>query len=46
MKKRLIEEGANQLYENIVQLKMKAHDGKMSQTDLIEDAGSEEEISE
>jgi len=32
MKKRLVEEGANQLLTNCKQLKMKAHDGKMRLT--------------
>ncbi len=34
LKRKLKREGADQLYENIVQLKMKAKDGRMRQTDL------------
>jgi len=38
LKKRLTEEGS-QLYENIVQLKMKAKDGKFRQTDVLDTEG-------
>ena len=38
LKKKLTEEGS-QLYENIVQLKMKAKDGKFRQTDTLDTAG-------
>ena len=38
LKKRLIEEGS-QLYENIVQLKMIANDGKMRKTDTLDTKG-------
>ena len=38
LKKKLIEEGS-QLYENIVQLKMKANDGKMRVTDTLDTQG-------
>ena len=38
LKKKLILEGS-QLYENIVQLKMKALDGKMRQTDVLDTEG-------
>lgn len=33
------EEGADQLYENIVQLKLKAPDGKMRETDVADMQG-------
>lgn len=33
------EEGADQLYENIVQLKLKAPDGKMRETDIADMQG-------
>ena len=36
LKRKLKSEGAIQLYENIVQLKMKANDGKMRQTDVAD----------
>ena len=36
LKRKLKSEGAIQLYENIVQLKMKANDGKMRQTDAAD----------
>lgn len=35
LKKKLIDEGS-QLYENIVQLKMKASDGKLRKTDMLD----------
>ncbi len=38
LKRRLTEEGS-QLYENIVQLKMKAQDGKMRETDTLDTKG-------
>ena len=38
LKKKLTEEGS-QLYENIVQLKMKAKDGKFRQTDVLDTEG-------
>lgn len=38
LKRKLIEEGS-QLYENIVQLKMKANDGKMRETDTLDTKG-------
>ena len=38
LKKKLIEEGS-QLYENIVRLKMKAQDGKMRETDVLDTKG-------
>ena len=38
LKKKLIEEGS-QLYENIVQLKMKAKDGKYRETDVLDTEG-------
>ncbi len=38
LKRKLIEEGS-QLYENIVQLKMKAKDGKMRETDTLDTEG-------
>lgn len=38
LKRKLNEEGS-QLYENIVQLKMKASDGKMRQTDTLDTKG-------
>ena len=38
LKRKLTEEGS-QLYENIVQLKMKAHDGKMRETDTLDTQG-------
>lgn len=36
LKRKLESEGANQLYENIVQLKMEASDGKMRMTDVAD----------
>lgn len=39
MKKRLIDEGANQLLTNCKQLKMRAHDGKMRSTDVANAEG-------
>lgn len=38
LKRRLVEEGS-QLYENIVQLKMKAKDGKLRETDTLDTEG-------
>ena len=38
IKRRLIQEGS-ELHENIVQLKMKAHDGKMRKTDTLDTKG-------
>ena len=38
LKRKLVEEGS-QLYENIVQLKMKANDGKMRETDTLDTKG-------
>ena len=38
LKRKLTEEGS-QLYENIVQLKMKANDGKMRETDTLDTKG-------
>ena len=38
LKRKLTEEGS-QLYENIVQLKMKANDGKMRETDTLDTTG-------
>ena len=38
LKRKLIDEGS-QLYENIVQLKMKAKDGKMRKTDVLDTKG-------
>ena len=38
LKRRLIQEGS-ELHENIVQLKMKAHDGKMRKTDTLDTKG-------
>lgn len=38
LKRRLIEEGS-QLYENIVQLKLKAQDGKLRETDTLDTKG-------
>ncbi len=38
LKRKLIEEGS-QLYENIVQLKMKAKDGKLRETDTLDTKG-------
>lgn len=38
LKRKLTEEGS-QLYENIVQLKMKANDGKMRETDALNTKG-------
>ena len=38
LKRKLAEEGS-QLYENIVQLKMKANDGKMRETDTLDTKG-------
>ena len=38
LKRKLIDEGS-QLYENIVQLKMKAKDGKMRKTDVLDPKG-------
>ena len=38
LKRKLVEEGS-QLYENIVQLKMKAKDGKLRETDTLDTKG-------
>ena len=38
LKKKLIDEGS-QLYENIVRLKLKAQDGKMRETDVLDMKG-------
>ena len=38
LKRKLVDEGS-QLYENIVQLKMKAKDGKMRETDVLDTEG-------
>ena len=38
LKRKLVEEGS-ELYENIVQLKMKAQDGKMRSTDTLDTEG-------
>src|SRR5262245_4587907 len=36
LKRQLLVEGANQVYENLVRLKMKAPDGKMRETDTAD----------
>jgi hypothetical protein len=36
LKRKLIKEGYNELYENIVQLKLQAPDGKMRETDCAD----------
>ena len=39
LKRKLVKEGYNELYENIVQLKSKAPDGKMRETDCADTEG-------
>jgi len=39
LKRKLVKEGYNELYENIVQLKLKAPDGKMRETDCADTEG-------
>jgi DNA-damage-inducible protein D len=39
LKRKLVKEGYNELYENIVQLKLEAPDGKLRETDCADTAG-------